>query len=152
MERFSVDVFWVASARHIETEGWLLKKRAWVLALCLLVGALSSACEGTPTPTAVVCYNDLTAIGAIRAVVRTGRSVPEDISLVGFDDIELAQWIDPPLTTIAQPKQEMGAWAFARLAIPEDGAGRDARTGTVRLPTSLVVRRSTAPPRRRPST
>jgi len=113
--------------------------------------AMSELLERTPAPTAVVCYNDLTAIGAIRAVARTGRSVPEDISLIGFDDIELAQWTDPPLTTIAQPKQEMGAWAFARLAISEDGPRRDARTGTVRLPTSLVVRASTAPPRRRPS-
>ena len=77
--------------------------------------------------------------------------MPKDISLVGFDDIELAQWTDPPLTTIAQPKQEMGAWAFARLAISEDGTGREPPPGTVRLPTSLVVRASTAPTRRRSS-
>jgi len=104
----------------------------------------------TLAPTAVFYYNDLTAIGAIRAVARSGRSVPKDISLVGFDDIELAQWTDPPLTTIAQPKQEMGAWAFARIAISDDGGGRAARTGTVRLPTSLVVRASTATAQRRP--
>lgn len=108
------------------------------------------ACK--PAPTAVVCYNDLTAIGAIRAVVRAGRSVPGDLSLVGFDDIELAQWTDPPLTTVAQPKQEMGAWAFERLAISDEGSRRQASgNATVRLPTSLVVRASTAPLRSDPS-
>jgi len=109
--------------------------------------AMSELLARRAVPTAVVCYNDLTAIGAMRAVARAGRSVPGDISLVGFDDIELAQWTDPPLTTVAQPKRDMGAWAFARLAGSDDGASHPSQAGTVRLPTSLVIRSSTAPPR-----
>jgi len=54
-------------------------------------------------PTAVFCYNDLTAIGAALAVREAGLQVPDDISLVGFDDIELAPYFHPPLTTVRQP-------------------------------------------------
>jgi LacI family transcriptional regulator len=109
--------------------------------------AMSELLSRAPAVTGVVCYNDLTAIGALRAVAAAGCSVPGDISLVGFDDIDLAQWTDPPLTTIAQQKAEMGRWAFARLAEPGSmaGAGDDART--IRLATRLVVRASTASPR-----
>jgi len=107
--------------------------------------AMADLLARRPRPTAVVCYNDLTAIGAMRAVRGVGLAVPRDVSLVGFDDIELAQWTDPPLTTISQPKREMGAWAFARIAVHEDASlARDQGT-TVRLPTTLVVRSSTAP-------
>jgi len=106
--------------------------------------AMSELLERHPAPTGVVCYNDLTAIGAMRAVARAGCSVPGDVSLVGFDDIDLAQWTDPPLTTIAQPKREMGAWAFARLADAEDPSAPPRRAATVRLPTTLIVRASTA--------
>jgi DNA-binding LacI/PurR family transcriptional regulator len=66
----------------------------------------------SPAPTAFVCYNDMTAIGALRALRRHGLRVPEDISLVGFDDIEFASYVDPPLTTIHQPKDEMGHLAM----------------------------------------
>jgi LacI family transcriptional regulator len=106
--------------------------------------AMSDLLARWPAPTAVVCYNDLTAIGAMRAVSRAGCSVPGDVSVVGFDDVELAQWTDPPLTTIAQPKREMGAWAFARV----DGLAATDGTppATVRLPTKLVIRGSTAKP------
>src|SRR5439155_26285992 len=102
--------------------------------------AMSELLEQHPAPAGVVCYNGLTAIGAMRAVVRAGCSVPGDVSLVGFDDIDLARWTDPPLTTIAQPKREMGAWAFARLADAEDGPAPPPRAATVRLPTTLIVR------------
>src|SRR5439155_26483396 len=84
--------------------------------------AMSELLERHPAPTGVVCYNDLTAIGAMRAVARAGCSVPRDVSLVGFDDIDLAQWTDPPLTTVAQPMREMGAWAFARIADAQDAS------------------------------
>ena len=65
--------------------------------------------------TGIVCYNDLTAIGALRGVRSTGLRVPEDVSIVGFDDIDLAAWIDPPLTTVRQPTEAMGRWAVERL-------------------------------------
>lgn len=66
----------------------------------------------SPRPTAVVCYNDMTAIGALRALKDRGLGVPQDMSLVGFDDIEFASYVDPPLTTIHQPKDEMGRLAM----------------------------------------
>lgn len=69
----------------------------------------------SPSPTAFCCYNDMTAIGALAALKRCGRRVPEDISLVGFDDIEFASYVDPPLTTIRQPKDEMGRLAMRML-------------------------------------
>jgi len=63
-------------------------------------------------PTAVMAYDDLTAIGVIRGIRAMGRAVPDDISVVGFDDIEVAAFVEPPLTTVRQPKQEMGRLAM----------------------------------------
>ncbi len=63
-------------------------------------------------PTAVFCYNDLTAIGLLRAAREAGLAVPHDLAVVGFDDILLASYVFPPLTTIAQPKAEMGQRAM----------------------------------------
>ena len=72
--------------------------------------------DRAPGITAVLAYNDLMAIGALRAARRRGRSVPGDISVVGFDDVALAAYVDPPLTTLRQGTAEMGRWAVARLA------------------------------------
>lgn len=103
-----------------------------------------------PTLTAVATYNDLAAIGAIRAVHGLGGRVPEDVSVVGFDDIPAASWVTPPLTTVAQAKRELGRIAAERLVSLVTGerpfAGRDREL--VRVPTELVVRGSTAAPRR----
>ena len=63
-------------------------------------------------PTAIFCYNDMTAMGALRAVKGTGLSVPRDLSILGYDDIAAAPYLDPPLTTIAQAKFELGQKAF----------------------------------------
>jgi DNA-binding LacI/PurR family transcriptional regulator len=63
-------------------------------------------------PNAVFCYNDMTAIGLISAARRAGLAVPDDIAVVGFDDIPFASYSYPPLTTIAQPKIEMGQLAM----------------------------------------
>ena len=71
--------------------------------------------DRAPRTTAVVAYNDLMAIGAMRAVRRRGRRVPRDVSVVGFDDVALAAYVDPPLTTIAQSTAEMGRWAVEQL-------------------------------------
>jgi len=63
-------------------------------------------------PTAVFCYNDMTAIGLISAARQTGLSVPEDLAVVGFDDIPLAAHVYPPLTTVAQHQRDMGRQAM----------------------------------------
>ena len=64
-------------------------------------------------PTAVFCYNDMTAIGLLCAVRRAGLSVPEDLAVVGFDDVPLASYINPALTTVAQPQRDMGRQAMS---------------------------------------
>ena len=97
--------------------------------------------DRAPGTTAIVAYNDLMAIGALRAVRSRGRRVPFDASVVGFDDVALAAYVDPPLTTISQRTEEMGRWAVARLT-SEDGTG----PSSVSLPVDLRVRESTGPP------
>ena len=63
-------------------------------------------------PTAIFCYNDMTAIGLMSAARQAGLSVPEDLAVVGFDDIPLAAYIYPSLTTVAQPQRDMGRQAM----------------------------------------
>jgi LacI family transcriptional regulator len=89
--------------------------------------------------TGIVCYNDLTAIGVMRGLRSAGRRVPEDVSIIGFDDIEMAAWTDPPLTTVRQPTEAMGRWAVERLL--GGGHGDDDR---LHLEPELVIRGSTA--------
>lgn len=94
--------------------------------------------------TALVCANDEMALGALRAVRDRGLSVPVDMSIIGFDDIRLARFIDPPLTTVAQPMQEIGREAMTLLidllADPTTAARKRM------LPTQLIIRASTAKP------
>jgi DNA-binding LacI/PurR family transcriptional regulator len=63
-------------------------------------------------PTAIFCCNDLLAIGAMQVAKQLGMKVPEELSIVGFDDTVLASVTDPPLTTVAQPIERMGKQAF----------------------------------------
>lgn len=93
--------------------------------------------------TAVFCSNDEMAFGAISAVRKHGLRVPEDVSVVGFDDIRLARYFDPPLTTVAQPMGEIGMEA-ARLLL-EILSGRNPPPQKRVFPAHLVVRASTAP-------
>ena len=95
-----------------------------------------------PLPTAVLCSNDLTAIGALRAIRRRGFQVPEDISVVGFDDILLAEFTEPPLTTVRLPRGELAGKAFeVLLASLSDTKSMGAE---YTISTQLVVRESTA--------
>jgi len=91
-------------------------------------------------PTAVVAYNDLMAIGAMEAIREAGRRVPEDIAVVGFDDIVLAAYAIPPLTTVRVPKYQMGYKAAAAL-IDAIRSGR-ASQRVIRFKAEMVVRRS----------
>ncbi len=91
-------------------------------------------------PTAVFCANDEMAMGAIRATKESGRRVPQDVSVVGFDDIRFAAYADPPLPTIRQPQREIGETAMRLvLQVFENRGGSD----NVVLPHRLVVREST---------
>ncbi len=94
-------------------------------------------------PTAVFCANDIQAIGALFECGEKGLSVPGDISLVGFDDLPVAQYIRPQLTTIRVPAQKMGELAAASILY----AIKTGRVpATEELPVELIVRNSTAPP------
>lgn len=99
-------------------------------------------------PTAVFAANDRMAIGALAAAHDAGRRVPDDLSLVGFDDIPMASYLRPALTTVALPGYEMGAAAM-RLLLEELAREPGADGGpppAVALEAGLVVRDSTAPP------
>ena len=103
--------------------------------------AMSRLLSLSHPPTAVFCYNDRQALGAMRAVREHGLRVPSDISIVGFDDLFLSSYADPPLTTVQQPKHEMG-WQALEILLELLGGGKPASritTGT------LIVRQSTAP-------
>jgi len=95
--------------------------------------------------TAIVCHNDVTAIGAMRAIRAAGKRVPQHISVVGCDDIAAAAWVVPALTTVAQQKAEMGTMAVERLAAALDNPESAGEAETVRIPMVLRVRESTGP-------
>ena len=94
--------------------------------------------------TALVCYNDISAIGAIRAIMDRGLTVPADISVVGFDDIQSAGFHNPSLTTIRQPLVQMGRVA-ARILLQRI-RGQATFPDVVPIHPELVIRESTCPP------
>lgn len=107
--------------------------------------ALAALLQRRPGTTGVLCHNDVMAIGALRGARALGRSVPEQLSVVGFDDIDLAAYAEPPLTTMAQETAELGRWGVDRLlALLAGERGADAGPA-LRIPTRLVVRGSTGP-------
>jgi LacI family transcriptional regulator len=98
--------------------------------------------------TALVAFDDLTALGAIRAMGCAGRSAPRDCSIIGFDDVPLAALSTPGITTIRQPMEEMGSAATNRLldVLRETSAQGEVPTDLELLPPSLVLRDSTSQP------
>ncbi len=96
-------------------------------------------------PTAIITGNDLQALGVYQAARELRRHIPDDLSVVGFDDLPVAQWVGPPLTTVRQPLVEMAETAAEMvLAMARGETPSQAR---VELSTELVVRESTSPPR-----
>jgi LacI family transcriptional regulator len=108
--------------------------------------AMSALLRGSRRPTAVVCSNDWTAIGALHAISAAGLRVPEDISLVGFDDIPLATYTNPPLTSVRMSAGDVGSTAFDALFRLIGGERLEGEI--YQVPTKLIVRGSTAKPRR----
>ena len=97
-------------------------------------------------PTAIFCFNDEMAMGVIHTARRRKMRIPDDLSVVGVDDIRYARYTDPPLTTVAQPMRQMGEIAVRVLL--DLLAGKPSPSEQVTLPHTLVVRASTAPPGR----
>jgi len=96
--------------------------------------------------TALIVYNDISAVGAIRAIKETGLRVPEDISVVGFDDIREAAYHVPSLTTVRQPMRKIGSMAAE--ALVDRLEGHDGHTAGILVKPELVVRESTGPVRK----
>ena len=95
-------------------------------------------------PTAVFCYNDMTALGALRCIHDERLQVPQDISVVGFDDLFIASYTSPRLTTVRQPRRQLGQLAMESLLRSMSG---EESVGAITVPAELIVRESTAPPR-----
>ncbi|OLB45440.1 MAG: LacI family transcriptional regulator [Ktedonobacter sp. 13_1_20CM_4_53_11] len=92
--------------------------------------------------TAIVAGSDLMAMGILRALTEHGLRVPDDVSLVGFDDVEFSQYTNPPLTTVRQDRVEMVRAAVHRLIAMIEGTGE---ASPLIIPTQLIVRKSTGP-------
>lgn len=97
-------------------------------------------------PTAIVAMADVIAAGVMEAAEQHGIRIPDELSVVGYDDLPLARWLNPPLTTVAQPIFEKGQFATELLLKIMDGTGT---TEEFTFPTHLVERASVAPPPRR---
>ena len=106
-------------------------------------GGAAAALEWSRRPThGVIAYNDLVAIGFIRAVTAAGHRVPEDVSVIGFDNIQESELVTPRLTTIAAPSVSLGSTAVNHL-LKRTSHGRAEAPEPVQLPARLVVRDST---------
>ncbi len=99
-------------------------------------------------PTAVFVASDTVALGALQAARRSGRQVPDDLALVGFDDVSLSEFVDPPLTTVRLPAFGLG-WGAAEM-LHRLITGDDIRVSQLILDTELIVRESSGQPRRTP--
>ncbi len=105
------------------------------------VAAVNGLLKLADPPTAVCCYNDMTALGAMRAIRVRGLRVPDDVSVTGFDDLFFAGYLEPPLTTVRQPMRRMGQMAMENLL--KLMAGEES-VAQVKVEAELIVRGSTA--------
>ncbi len=113
------------------------------------IEAMDRLLAAARSPTAVVCSNDMTALGVMRKSYEMGLKIPQDLSLIGFDNIRLAQFVLPPLTSVDMSQADLARLAFQAL-LAEVQRGQPAPHGTeYELKTSLVLRQSTARAARR---
>jgi LacI family transcriptional regulator len=101
---------------------------------------------GKPDLTALFAFNDISAIGAIRALREAGRRVPEDVSVIGFDDIQSAAYQNPGLTTVRQPLRRMGELAAQTMLQRVEQRNGASYPKIVSVDPELIVRGTTAPP------
>jgi DNA-binding LacI/PurR family transcriptional regulator len=96
--------------------------------------------------TALFAFNDISAIGAIRSLRENGKRVPEDVSVIGFDDILSAAYQNPGLTTVRQPLRQMGLIAAETLLQRINGSGKGKHQKEIVVQPELIIRQTTAPP------
>jgi LacI family transcriptional regulator len=105
------------------------------------IAALGQLLRGSVKPTAVLCSNDMTAMGVMRKSYEDGISIPRDLSVIGFDDIHLAQFVLPPLTSVQMSQAELARLAFDALLAEVKAPSATGKEYV--LTTHLVLREST---------
>ena len=111
------------------------------------IAAMEQLLDTKPRPTAVMCSNDMTAIGVLHKLYRAGLRVPDDLSVIGFDDIHIAEVTIPPLTTVQMSRFELARSAFNALRAHVEDSETSARKREYNIQTDLIVRESTGFPR-----
>jgi len=129
---------------RIDTEGWSMKTGYHPMAPEIGYKPMKALLEKSRDFTAVFCFNDIAAIGAIRALKDAGFSVPDQVSVVGFDDIQSAAYSTPSLTTVRQPLMEMGKRG-AQILLDRIAHRDKQHPAEITMAPELVIRESTAP-------
>jgi DNA-binding LacI/PurR family transcriptional regulator len=129
---------------RIDTAAWSMKSGQHPMAPEIGYKPMRALLEKTRDFTAIFCFNDIAAIGAVRALKESGLSVPEDVSVVGFDDILSAAYCTPALTTVRQPLAEMGRRG-AQILLERIGDHEGRFPEEIVMQPELVVRESTGP-------
>jgi DNA-binding LacI/PurR family transcriptional regulator len=129
---------------RIDTAGWSMKAGIHPMAPEIGYKPMKALLEKSRDFTAIFCFNDISAIGAIRALKDVGCSVPGDISVVGFDDIQSAAYSTPSLTTVRQPLFEMGRRG-AEVLLDRIANREKEYPGEIVMAPELIVRESTGP-------
>jgi LacI family transcriptional regulator len=133
-----------ANVIRIDTEGWSMKTGYHPMAPEIGYKPMKALLEKHRSFTAIFCFNDIAAIGAIRALKDSGVSVPQDVSVVGFDDILSAAYSTPSLTTVRQPLHEMGKRG-AQVLLDRIANREKEYPAEITMEPELIVRESTAP-------
>ena len=129
---------------RIDAAGWSMKDGLHPMAPEIGYKPMQALLERTREFAAVFCFNDIAAIGAIRALKDAGLRVPDDVSVVGFDDIQSAAYSTPSLTTVRQPLREMGKRG-AQILLDRIANRENKYSSEIVMATELVVRESTGP-------
>lgn len=133
---------------RIDAAGWSVKGGQHPMAPEIGYKPMQALLEQTRAFTAVFCFNDISAIGAIRALKDAGLSVPGDVSVVGFDDILSAAYATPSLTTVRQPLAEMGRRG-AKVLLERIADKKKAFATDIFMESELIIRESTGPAKNR---
>jgi LacI family transcriptional regulator len=108
------------------------------------VAALAQLAALSPRPTAILCSNDMTAVGVMREAYDRGIAIPREMSVIGFDDIRLAEFMTPPLTTVRMSQKLLAEYAFRALRGEVESRDPSTNGKEVELATGLILRGSTA--------
>ena len=131
-------------ASEIDSAGWSTEKGQHPMAPEIGYKPMQGLLEKSRDFTAIFCFNDISAIGAIRALKDAGLRVPEDVSVVGFDDIQSAAYSTPSLTTVRQPLFEMGQRG-AKVLLDRIANREASYPAEIVMAPELVIRESTGP-------